>query len=229
MKLSVQTPWRGSQEGYEKLIASLETQTFRDFEFVVANDHYDMEMIHAVPTTFAHKVISMPKRLPGWGYSLARNVCIDHGMAEYLVYLDGDVLLFPDALATVAKHVSPMLTLHGYKHYFDKAGSFLKSVAKRELQVLPYDLVTASGGFDEVYFPWYGFSYRDMIRRMGMIRQTSMKWISGYAGRCVKSEIVYERDSTTNAVLTKRLEKLKTRQPIMRRTVPATVVWDNRR
>jgi len=227
MLFSVQTPWRGSQEDYERFAAALEAQSFRDFEWIVANDCYDMDPIKPIKTKFPHRIVRIPKRPPGWAYSIARNVCIDFGSnnAQYLAYVDGDVLLFKNALYRAARWVAPNVTIHGWKHYFTKQGEFIKRQKKREVMVLPYDVVRASGGFEELYFPWYGHSYLDFFRRMKKLRRLREVWSEGYAGRSVKSRIKFDRDSTVSKEITKRLKKHDSKRPILRRSVPAELVW----
>lgn len=217
-------PFRGSQEGYQKVIDTLEAQTIRHetFELIIANDCMGIEPIKPVKTSFMQKIIRIPDRLAGWGYSIGRNVCLDFGCpnAEYLVHIDADWLLTPETLADSYPLLNKNLILQGWKRYED--GRFRMYP---EMFIAPMQAMLASGGWDEVFFPWYGGSYHDMMRRLNAAWPIKMRQSPKFYANCIGSEVKYKRVYDVNKTLIKRLAKLGTKQPIMRRTVPVEVVY----
>jgi len=228
MLYTVQIPLRTSQARYQMCVGILEQQTFKDFELIVADDCTDQEPLKPIKTSFPHRLVRMGPRSPGWAYSLGRNVCIDFASpeAQYLVYVDGDWLLHPNALQDTRPFLNMHTNIHGWKKYINEEGVVTRERWYAEQQILPFDLVLASGGFDEVYFPWYGHSVKDLWRRMNRIRKMEDQNVAEFSADCIGTDIRFQRDDKVNALLTKRLAKMGTKQPILRRTVPAELVYE---
>jgi len=225
LKYSVQMPIRGSQKGYQKVIDTLEAQTIRHqtFELIIANDCTGLRPLIPVKTSFRQKIIRIPDRLPGWAYSIGRNVCLDHGSvdAEYLVHIDADWLLIPNTLSESYPLLSKQTILQGWKKYQD--GRFRMYP---EMFIAPMDAMRASGGWDEIFFPWYGGSYHDMMRRLKLACNITMEESKKFYADCIGSEINYTRVYDVNKTLIKQLEKIGTKQPILRRTVAVDIVYE---
>jgi len=228
MLYTVQIPLRTSQDRYEHCVRALEEQTCKDFELIVADDFTDHEFLKPVKTSFPHRLIRMGPRPQGWAYSIGRNVCIDFATpaAKYLVYIDGDWFLHRSSLEDTRPYLDPHTNIHGWKRYINSEAVVVKERWYAELQILPFDLVLASGGFDEIYFPWYGHSVKDLWRRMNKIRKMQDKNVGVFLADCIGTDVPFQRDDKVNVNLTKRLAKLSTKQPILRRTVPAEIVYE---
>jgi len=225
MKYSIQMPFRGSQEGYQKVINTLEAQTLRhkNFELIICNDTVGIDPIQPVKTSFKQKIIEIPDRLPGWAYSIGRNVCLDYGSqeAEYLVHIDADWLLIPETLSDSYPLLTQNTILQGWKKYQD--GRFR---VYPEMMIAPMGAMKASGGWDEVFFPWYGGSWHDMMRRLKAAWKVNIIESKKFYANCIGSEVKYTRVYDVNKTLIKRLEKIGTKQPILRRTVEVGVVYE---
>ena len=225
LKYSIQIPMRCQQEGYRKVIDTLEAQTIRheNFELIIANDCVSINPIEPIKTSFKQRIVRIPDRLPGWAYSIGRNVCMDYGTptSEYLVHIDADWLLIPETLANSYPLLSNNTILRGWKKYQD--GRFRMYP---EMFIAPTSAVKASGGWDEVFFPWYGGSFHDMMRRLQKAYPVELKDSDTFYANCVGTDVKYKRVYDVNKKLIKQLANLGTKKPIMRGTTATEVVYE---
>jgi glycosyltransferase involved in cell wall biosynthesis len=100
MQISVITPTHNRMALLEKLLGSLEQQTYTDFEVIVAVDGSTdgtltlLEMIKRRATLRLEVLV-----LPQGGQARARNAAMKAAHGEILVFADDDLTFAPDALA----------------------------------------------------------------------------------------------------------------------------------
>jgi glycosyltransferase involved in cell wall biosynthesis len=100
MRLSLITPTRDRMALLEGLLRSLESQTYRDFEIIVAVDGSTdgtLTLLESIKrrNPFSLEIIA----LTGEGRAKARNAAIRAATGEVLVFMDDDLTLEPDVLA----------------------------------------------------------------------------------------------------------------------------------
>lgn len=100
-KISIVVPVYNSEQYIACCIDSIVRQTFRDFELILVNDG-STDGSEAICKSYACdyiKVYSQPNR----GVSSARNHALDVTDGEYVIFVDSDDWLEPDALATLMR------------------------------------------------------------------------------------------------------------------------------
>jgi hypothetical protein len=88
-------------------LASIEAQTFRDFEVLCYHDGplLDPEV------RFPQPLICTARRYNDWGHSL-RDLGIRQARGEYIVHFNADNILYPNALEEIAKEIQRHPRLH---------------------------------------------------------------------------------------------------------------------
>ena len=100
MKLSVIVPTHNRMAWLEQLLNSLETQTYSDFEVIVAIDGSTdgtLAMLEAVKRRSQIRLELLV--LPQGGQAKARNAAIQAASGQVLVFADDDLTFAPDVLA----------------------------------------------------------------------------------------------------------------------------------
>ncbi|MFA5746645.1 MAG: glycosyltransferase family A protein [Candidatus Paceibacterota bacterium] len=94
---SIVTPAYNRGKEIKRAFASVASQTFEDFEWVVVDDGSTDNTREAVESFNDHRIVFdfLPKNR---GVNAARNRALDLAKGEYLVFLDSDDELLPDAL-----------------------------------------------------------------------------------------------------------------------------------
>lgn len=230
MFLSVQIPFRGEQKHYDRVIQSLVNQGTKDFELIICNDHFGMKPIKPKKTSFPQKIIAIPNRFPGWGYPLARNVCLDFSTksAQYVIHIDSDWVLRPNVLRDVQPLLHPDVIIEGWKKYVEagpESKNYKKTRVYSEMQIIPLDALHLCGGWDEIFFPWYTGDWSDMMRRLKKIRKFKIINSKIFFANCYGSPVKFKRDPGLGRIIGEKLAKLNTKQPILRRTVPVKVIF----
>ena len=103
MKFSIIIPVYNSVGFIKEAIASIESQTFKDYEVICIDDHSTDESLELLQSyqSSLFKVMSTPKNLRGPGCT--RNVGMDIARGEYLLFLDSDdFYITGDALSLLA-------------------------------------------------------------------------------------------------------------------------------
>lgn len=99
-KISIIIPAYNASATIRRLIASLQSQSLKDFEAIIINDGSiddTASIVHEYADTDKRfKLISISNS----GVSHARNVGIDNASAEYCTFIDADDYLLPSALHT---------------------------------------------------------------------------------------------------------------------------------
>lgn len=103
-KFSIVVPLYNKQEAVGDCISSCINQEFKDFEIIVVNDGSTDKSAEIVEDLFGDKVKLVNQE--NGGPSAARNKGVSEATGEWIVYLDADDTLLPDALTTFSKLLS---------------------------------------------------------------------------------------------------------------------------
>ena len=128
-----------NQAGYlGEAIASVRAQSYRDFEIVVVDDG-STDATAAVAGNYPDVRLL---RQSNAGLSAARNAGLGVGRGEYLVFLDADDRLLPDALRdgieSLARHPEAAFT-SGHFRFIRADGSLQREFAQAPLECPPYE------------------------------------------------------------------------------------------
>jgi len=128
-----------NQAGYlGEAIASVRAQSYRDFEIVVVDDG-STDATAAVAGNYLDVRLL---RQSNAGLSAARNAGLGVGRGEYLVFLDADDRLLPDALRdgieSLARHPEAAFT-SGHFRFIRADGSLQREFAQAPLECPPYE------------------------------------------------------------------------------------------
>ena len=93
-KISVIIPVYNHAGELKKTLAALRAQTFKDFEIIAVNDGSSDNTSSTLKEFFDVRVIDIPHS----GAARARNVGASSAKGEYLIFVDADAKLLPDAL-----------------------------------------------------------------------------------------------------------------------------------
>lgn len=107
---SIIVPAYNVEQYLPECIASVLAQSCQDFELILVDDgsmdHTD-KICDQYQNNSSIKVIHQSNA----GLSAARNTGVQHASGEYLIFLDGDDFLEPNALATIRDNLEPRLDL----------------------------------------------------------------------------------------------------------------------
>lgn len=95
--MSVIVPTRDSARTLEACLASVRSQTYPDVELVVVDNHSTDESVHIAERFADHVIVTGPER------SAQRNAGAKAASGEFLVFVDGDMLVSADVAAEVAR------------------------------------------------------------------------------------------------------------------------------
>src|SRR5688500_15040217 len=84
-----------------RAIGSIHAQTFRDYEILAYHDGPLLQPELTMPLPLR----TTPQRFNDWGHSL-RDIGIRAASGEYIVHLNADGVLYPEALATIDAEIS---------------------------------------------------------------------------------------------------------------------------
>lgn len=180
MKISIIIPTYNRAYCIERAIASIGEGTMDDYEIIVVDDgSTDSTKDIIEKLCQGNKKIRYFRMEENRGVCVARNYGVEHAQGEWVMGLDSDDLLVPDALSVISEYVSKYTdmiafafanrderrgcTVHvknhqyvmkDWKEYFDKSvkdGEF-QFVVKREL-LLKFPLYEELNGFEGIR--WY--------------------------------------------------------------------------
>ena len=126
MKIGVVTTIYNRPEHLRLLAASLASQTRVPDEWIVADDGSDAATVAAMRRVLdACPIPSQTVRQEKDGYRLAaaRNMAIRVAAADYLIFLDCDMALLPDAVAVHERWAAPRRLLCGNRALLDEAST----------------------------------------------------------------------------------------------------------
>jgi glycosyltransferase involved in cell wall biosynthesis len=104
LRFSIVIPVYNRPEQIGRAIRSCQAQTFRDFEAVVVDDASKDRTAKAVAACNQDGVAFIQHRT-NRGVCAARNTGVRHARGEWIVFLDSDDELLPDALMTMDNHI----------------------------------------------------------------------------------------------------------------------------
>lgn len=126
-KISVVIPAYNAAAFIGETLYSVMEQTFRDFEIIVVNDGSpDTESLEKAIENYLEDVIYLKQ--PNAGAGVARNTAIEHARGQFIAFLDGDDIWFPDFLASQYKFLED----GGFDMVYCDAELFGMSVANRK-------------------------------------------------------------------------------------------------
>ena len=126
MKISVLTTIYNRPEHLRLLVASLAAQTRRPDEIIVADDGSDAATVEAMSHCLARcgfpaTVVRQEK--DGYRLAAARNKAIRAATGDYLLFLDCDIGLLPDAVAVHERLAAPRRLLCGNRAMLDESAT----------------------------------------------------------------------------------------------------------
>ncbi|MBT9548271.1 MAG: glycosyltransferase [Candidatus Sericytochromatia bacterium] len=109
---------QGRESYLERCLSNLTQQTHSNFEVIIADDGSQNGIAIAKPFS-AYFPLRYLHRKPDYCVSRSRNLAAAQAQGEILVFLDGDILLNPQALAAYSAHLSFRYQdlLYGYVGY----------------------------------------------------------------------------------------------------------------
>lgn len=126
MKFSIIIPLYNVGQYIGKCVGSIGVQSFNDYEAIFVDDGCTDSSAIIVEELATKKGI--PFKLihqSNQGLSAARNAGLKEASGEYILFLDSDDWIEPDALSTLAKNINgeDLICFSG-KRYFEDSGSF---------------------------------------------------------------------------------------------------------
>jgi glycosyltransferase involved in cell wall biosynthesis len=200
-RVSVIMPVYNAGRWLAQALASVEAQTFRDFELVIVDDGSTEERTRTLLDEAARRPGVALHRTENRGPSHARNLAIERSRGAYVLPLDADDYLAPTFLARTV----PVLDAHpevgvaytwiglvGGHHGTWRTGGFslndlLVRCTIHVTSLFRREIWTAVGGYD----PSFVESSEDWDFWLGAAAR-------GTTGRCVPEVLAYYRRSTTS-------------------------------
>lgn len=126
MKISVLTTIYNRPEHLRLLLASLAAQTRVPDEIVVADDGSDAATVAVLERMLPAcgrpaKMVRQEK--DGFRAAAARNLAIRASTGDYLLFLDCDIVLMPEAVAVHARHAEARRLVCGHRALLDEAAT----------------------------------------------------------------------------------------------------------
>lgn len=161
-RVSVVMPCYNAEKFLSETLASLTTQTFRDFEVVAVNDgSTDRTGEILAASSVPLRILSGPNR----GLTHARNWATAESSGEYLQYLDADDLLLPQALESRVRALDAGGDVaYGDWQFLDETadGSFrLGGIRSQRIEDINPDIESAT--FSGFWVPPAGVMYRRSV------------------------------------------------------------------
>ncbi len=128
MKVSVIIAVYKDVEALELIIESLKNQTYKNFEVVIAEDGQDEEMQAFIKSIKDLDIKHTTQEDIGVRKSKSQNNGIKTSSGEYLIFIDGDCILYSDFIEKHLKLSSPLNIISGRRvNLGPKYSSFLRN------------------------------------------------------------------------------------------------------
>ena len=173
MKISVVTTIYNRPEHLRLLVASLAAQTRRPDEIVVADDGSDEATVAAMRRCLPECGISVQvvrQEKDGYRLAAARNKAIRASTGDYLLFLDCDLALLPDAVAVHARLAAPRRLLCGNRAMLDEASTNSLLVPSVSPSAADWERVWASADKGELSEAARLFARQAVLRRWHVAR-----------------------------------------------------------
>ncbi|MFM7049448.1 MAG: glycosyltransferase [Polynucleobacter sp.] len=108
-KISILLATYNWPEALHFCLESLETQTDRNFEIIIADDGSKPEtatLIHAMMERSKHPIQHLWQEDQGFRKTMILNQAIQAAQGEYLIFLDGDCIVQPDFVSVTVSLLS---------------------------------------------------------------------------------------------------------------------------
>jgi glycosyltransferase involved in cell wall biosynthesis len=173
VKISVLTTIYNRPEHLRLLVASLAAQTRRPDEIVVADDGSDEATVAAMrrclsECSFSVQVVRQEK--DGYRLSAARNKAIRASTGDYLLFLDCDLALLPDAVAVHERLATPRRLLCGNRAMLDEVATKSLLAAPSSPSAADWERVWASADQRELSEAARLFAWQAALRRWHVAR-----------------------------------------------------------
>lgn len=125
---SIITPVYNARKTIYRCVTSVIDQLEKDFEYIIIDDGSTDGSINEIKSILEKTYVKLV-RVPNGGVSAARNIGLKQACGEYIIFLDADDELTPDALSTYKEYINqyntPDVLFSGfYKVYPKKKTSF---------------------------------------------------------------------------------------------------------
>lgn len=177
MRFSIIIPAYNAEAYLQRCLDSIFSQEFDDYEVIVINDG-STDRTAALLEEYAsiHPNLQVLTQ-SNHGMSTARNRGIDKAKGEYILFVDSDDRLCPDALATLAPHLNGEdIICFGTQIYNENSGIYTDN---------PIQPTTAMSGWD--YFNLYRLKSTPVhfvciwqrVYRRGFLKENSLYFVDG--------------------------------------------------
>jgi glycosyltransferase involved in cell wall biosynthesis len=141
------------------VLLSLESQQYRDFEVIIAEDDEDASVASCIEksrTEFKYPILHVHHPDTGFRKNKILNEAINKSSGRFIQFIDGDSVLHPHYLQAFAKYAKPGFCLYGRRVYLDE--KFTKNlIAADNLKTLTlYNILRSESEQKKhaLYMPW---------------------------------------------------------------------------
>lgn len=171
MRFSVIVPVYNTEKYLQQCLDSLLSQSFTDFEVICVNDG-STDGSSRILKSYALKDSRINHiDIPNGGVSTARNTALDRVSGDYILFVDSDDWISPDALSRLNSAVESGrydIVAYNFTHYFEATNSYTDNPP------LPANTLESGWQFYNRYSgtPWFGVVWRmvisaDCLKRSG--------------------------------------------------------------
>ncbi len=141
------------------VLLSIERQSFKDFELIVAEDDEDPNMksfIEKSQKEFSFPIIHVHQPDNGFRKNAILNTAVKISKGEFLQFIDGDSVLQEHYLKCFAKQAEPGICLFGRRVYLDEqfTNKLIQEDSLRNLTLMNVLLSKSEQKKHALYMPW---------------------------------------------------------------------------
>lgn len=144
LKITVATPVYNRQDCIVRCIESVVNQSFVPFELLIVDDGSQDDTVAIIqPYIEKNPWITLYKMAQNKGVNAARNCCVSQARGEYILWLDSDDELVPEAIEQIVNEVK-QVDLVDYKHFMfvvsDRQEEFSRNgLYNRDRNIISYN------------------------------------------------------------------------------------------